>query len=124
MNLLSDLVAQLKAGSLHHKKHINAKKNKLIIECCFLLYELGYISSFSVQENNVRIFLKYSEGRSTLINVLILSKSSKKLYIKKDKLRSLVKNSSKTYVVSTKYGLITGQKALELNIGGVLLLSL
>jgi ribosomal protein S8 len=124
MNLLGNLISQLKAGSMHHKKCVDAKKNKLIIDFCFLLYELGYISSFSVEKNSVRVFFKYSAGRSTLLNIKLLSKSSKKLFVKAQKLNALVKKSSKVHIISTKYGLITGQKAVELNIGGVLLASI
>lgn len=121
MHLLANLVSQIKVGSVQHRNFVDVKKNKLIIQVCLFLEELGYITNFYVKGTHVRIFLKFVGGRSLLKDIELCSKSSKKIYISYAKLKSF--SRYKIFILSTEYGLVTNKQALEHKVGGVVLIS-
>lgn len=100
--------------------------SKFKVKLLFILYKLGYIASFKLNNNNnLIIYLKYTESRGVIRDIQFISKPSKRIYIKNKEIKKWKKNHlQKTngfLVCSTSKGLMTDQEMSLLNTGGELL---
>ena len=90
-----------------------------------ILVEKGYIESCNVVEDGVKktinVVLKYDENGKTVINELKrISKPGRRVYKQASEIKRF-KNGYGTIIVSTSKGVITNDKAHELNVGGEVL---
>lgn len=100
--------------------------SKFKVKLLFILYKLGYISSFKLNGNNKLItYLKYIESRGVIRDIEFISKPSRRIYIKSKEIKKWKRNHlQKTngfLICSTSKGLMTDQEMTLLNIGGELL---
>ena len=89
------------------------------------MVEKGYIESCNVVEDGVKktinVILKYDENGKTVINELKrVSKPGRRIYKQASEIKRF-KNGYGTIIVSTSKGVITNDKAHELNVGGEVL---
>lgn len=87
----------------------------------------GYIESFSVNgvvaSKILKIKLKYYDNKPVIEKLQRVSKPSLRVYVGNSKIPSVM-NGLGIVIISTPKGLMTGQVALDQNVGGEVLCSI
>ena len=99
--------------------------SSLIENVCLILKEDGYISDYSVVyddlgRKNIRVVLSYHKGVSVIQNFFVVSKPSRRSYMKFKNLKPY-KNGMGLTILSTSIGVISYKKASEERVGGEVL---
>jgi small subunit ribosomal protein S8 len=127
MDLLSNLIANIKNGYQTNINIVRVTKSKRCLAVLGLLYEEGYISGFKKDPENkykILVFLKYfSSNIPAISNIQGISTQGYRIYTRISLLWQIKKlNQQKiTYVLSTPFGIMTDHEALKKKIGGELL---
>lgn len=125
--LLGSLIGRINFGWKHKKYSISENKSKLINTILSILLKQNIIKNYYlVNSEKFIIFLKYKTNKLSLIkNITLISKPGKKFYVSNYKLKSLLyKSYFNCYILSTNFGIMDGQTALNKNIGGELLIKI
>jgi len=122
---IGDMLTKIRNAIIakHEKVDIMPSKEKL--EIIKILKNEGYIKNFKkVNEKDLvffRVFLKYDEGGSPVLEGLKrVSKPGRRVYQGYKKMYRLY-NGMGTIIVSTSTGITTGKKAEERKVGGEVL---
>lgn len=121
---IGDFIIQIKNAALARQKELyipfsNAKKaiGKVLVK-------EGFLENIKEEEVEGKKFLyvklRYQSRRPTLTAVEIISKPSLRVYVGAEELASQ-KDRSKTVIISTNQGVISGKQAIKSKIGGELL---
>jgi len=127
MDLLSNLIANIKNGYQTKINKIRITKSKKCLTILDLLYKEGYISGFQQDPKNkykIIVLLKYSSQNVPSVSyVQQISTQGFRVYLSVSLLWQIKKlNQEKvTYIISTPYGIITDKEALDKKVGGELL---
>jgi ribosomal protein S8 len=78
----SDLIIRLKWAYKSHYSCIKILKNKFSVKFLFLLQKIGLIRGyfFLQNDNNILVYLKYSNGKACIYNIDLISKPSRRVY--------------------------------------------
>jgi len=122
MDPISDMLTIIKNGNIRYKDFVDIPSSKMKQNIVKLLKDEGFIKGYRYVEDNkqgiIRIYLKYGQGKERAISgIKRISKSSRRIYVKSKKIQKF-KGQVGTVVVSTPKGIMTGDKARELNLGG------
>lgn len=126
MKYLAQMISNIKVGLLSRSKFVVCKRTKLILECLNVIYELGFISGFSILNKNlVIIYLKYVNNKPA-INFISFSSVKQKSYLKKKNFSVFALNKNFnfnfTYLIcSTSRGVLTSPELVLKNLGGLFL---
>src|SRR5256885_4524513 len=123
MDLIGNLFSKIKQAGLQRKKSIFVERSDLLSEILTILYREGFTSGFRVVNNQFEVFLKYSNMRPILYKFKRYSTSSKKSYCTVAKLSKVFRKSD-FVLLSTTLGILTKEYALNLNLGGEVLVKL
>lgn len=88
-----------------------------------VMYKEGYINGFRKLPNEpdkIEIFLKYTNGKAAVSNILTISKPSRRIYTSVEALWKL-STSLQTFIVSTPKGIISDKDCRKYNLGGEIL---
>ena len=90
-----------------------------------ILKEEGYIKNYQVTRDepqpNLRIVLKYDDDRQPIISkIRRVSKPGRRMYVGRDEI-PWVLNGMGVAILSTPRGIVTGQQARRLKVGGEVL---
>ncbi|AFO52144.1 30S ribosomal protein S8 [Candidatus Mycoplasma haematolamae str. Purdue] len=126
--MITDLVAdglnQIKLGSRVKKKEVSFWSSKLLEKILTVIEQEGYIRGFVTKvENNKRrstVYLKYKNGVPSITGLKKITKPSRMVSAKADKLPILLSGLG-TVVVSTSQGVMCEKEARAKGIGGVIL---
>lgn len=80
--IFSDLIIRIKWAYKGHLSCIKVKKNKFAIKFLYLLQKIGLIRGFFflLNEDLILVYLKYKNGVSSISNINLISKPSKRVY--------------------------------------------
>ena len=122
MDSIGDMLTRIRNANMKMKDYVDVPSSKLKQNIVKLLKDEGFIKGYRYIEDNkqgiVRVYLKYGVNKEKLINSLKrVSKPSRRVCMGKDKMPK-IKSGLGVLVVSTSKGVMTSQKARELNIGG------
>jgi small subunit ribosomal protein S8 len=121
---IADMLVRIKNAQAVAKQTVCMPKSKLKIAIAKVLQEEGYINGFSdvALDGNpgMAIDLKYYEGRPVIRRLERVSRSSLRVYEKKDALPE-VENGLGVAIVSTSKGVMTAQNARLIGLGGEVL---
>ncbi len=122
MDAIADLLTRIKNGNMRYKDFVDVPSSKMKQNIVKLLKDEGFIKGYRYVEDNkqgiIRIYLKYGQAKERAINgIKRVSKSSRRIYIKSKKIQKF-KDVVGLTVISTPKGIMTGEKARELNLGG------
>jgi len=115
-----DVMMKLKNAAKTKKDFIFIEFSDKNLSLIKFLYKEGYILSYFVKENLIRVNLRYFNNISLLENTKILSKPSIKRFLTYKDLCSL-KKSNKDLILSTTLGILSYKMCLKLKTGGSLL---
>jgi len=121
MDSIGDMLTRIRNANMKMKDYVDVPSSKLKQNIVKLLKDEGFIKGYRYIEDNkqgiVRVYMKYGVNKEKLINSLKrVSKPSRRVYMGKDKMPK-IKSGLGVLVVSTSKGIMTSQKARELNIG-------
>lgn len=114
-DILSNLFSALKNGCLVNKTKITQVNSKSTQNILNILIREGFIKSYKINKNKIDIFIKYKNNKPVITNILKISKSSKRVYLKN---KDLYKNKRGFFILSTSLGFLTDIQAKNLNVGG------
>ena len=124
-DLIADALTRIRNAAMRRLDVTTLVHNKSVEAIANILVEKGYIESCNVVEDGVKktinVVLKYDENGKTVINELKrISKPGRRVYKPASEIKRF-KNGYGTIIVSTSKGVISNDKAMELNVGGEVL---
>lgn len=122
---LADMLTRIRNASSgkHDKADIPASRLKEAI--AKILKDEGYIKNYKVivderKHGTLRIFLKYDADRRGVINLKRVSKPSRRIYVGRDEIPSVLKGLGIS-ILSTPKGVLSDKEARRANVGGEVL---
>jgi len=103
---------------------IPGDKVKILVAIADILKEEGYVDNYRVIKDNkqgvLRVYLKYINKRSAIINLKRVSRPGLRIYADVKHTPRVLRGKGTT-ILTTSKGLMTGVKAKEANVGGEVL---
>ena len=124
---IADMLTRIRNAQAVNKAEVSIPSSNLKSAIASVMQDEGYITSFRIDGDNtanktLRIKLKYYDKKPVIESLERISKPSLRLYSNKDNIPSVL-NGLGIVIVSTPKGVMTGQAAKALNIGGEVLCS-
>ena len=122
---IADLLTRVRNGVLVRQKQIVVPSSKVKVAVARILKEEGFIRDFEVTRDLVqpqlRILLKYDRERHPVISGLErISRPGRRVYVKRSEVPWVLSGLG-IAVLSTPQGIMTGQRARRLGLGGEVL---
>ena len=121
---ISDMLTYIRNGQARNKRDVNMPTSKLKVAVASVLKEEGYITDFSVSDDEVKktltVELKYFEGKPVIDTLKRVSRPSLRTYRAKDELPTIL-NGLGIAIVSTPKGVMTDKSARKQGVGGEVL---
>ncbi|NYT52503.1 MAG: 30S ribosomal protein S8 [Candidatus Vesicomyosocius endoextente] len=124
---IADMLTRIRNAQLVKKKEVNVPASNLKSAIAGVMQQEGYIESFSVNgvvaSKILKIKLKYYDNKPVIEKLQRVSKPSLRVYVCNSKMPSVM-NGLGIVIISTPKGVMTGQVALDQNVGGEVLCSI
>jgi len=122
---IADMLNRISNGLLAHHKQVLLPSSKVKVAIARILKEEGYIQNFHITRDkpqpNLRIMLKYDENRQSVITRLQrVSKPGRRVYVGRHEIPWVLSGMG-IAILSTPRGIMTGQQARRLRVGGEVL---
>jgi small subunit ribosomal protein S8 len=122
---VSDLLTRIRNASEARHETVDVPSSRLKQEITRILKEEGYISNYSLVQDNkqgvLRIHLRYAAGKSPVISSLErVSRPGCRVFARKSEVPSVLGGLG-ICIVSTSQGVFTGKQAQEKGLGGEVL---
>ena len=122
---IADLLTRIRNAQAAKHDSVEVPSSNLKKAICQILWDEGYIRSFSVTEDGkqgvINIILKYGEGKTPVIKGLKrVSKPGLRIYSNAQELPKVMKGLG-IAVISTSKGIMTDCEARKANVGGEVL---
>ena len=122
---VSDLLTRIRNASDAKHETVDVPSSKLKLEITRILKEEGYISGYSLVQDNkqgiIRIQLRYAAGRNPVISSLDrISRPGCRVYAGKSEIPAVLGGLG-ICILSTSQGIFTGKQAQEKGLGGEVL---
>ena len=121
---ISDMLTYIRNGQARNKRDVNMPTSKLKVAVANVLKQEGYITDFSVSDDEVKktltVELKYFEGKPVIDTLKRVSRPSLRTYRAKDELPTIL-NGLGIAIVSTPKGVMTDKSARKQGVGGEVL---
>lgn len=127
---IADMLTRIRNAIMAGKSVVSMPNSKMKTEIARILKEEGFIESYEVVDSdnssykNLRISLKYvgdrRERSSVLSGLERISRPGRRIYTHKKDIPWVLSGLG-VAIVSTPKGLMTGQRARQLNVGGELI---
>ncbi|MBO1923966.1 MULTISPECIES: 30S ribosomal protein S8 [Thiomicrorhabdus] len=118
---IADMLTRIRNGQMAGHANVVMPSSKVKAAVAKVLNDEGYISSFSINENNgkseLSIDLKYFEGKPVIEMVKRVSRPGLRVYKNKDELPKVIGGLG-IAVISTSKGIMTDHQARAAGIGG------
>lgn len=117
---ISDMLTRIRNGhhALHRDVFIPKSKVKLVI--AEILKEEGYISQYAEEDQQLKVTLKYTNGKPSILGLKRVSKPGRRIYVGAVDIPR-VQNGLGICIISTSQGILEGSAARDRNVGGELL---
>lgn len=119
---LINFLISLKNNSLLKKEFVLCNYSFTIKKICALLYKEGLIQSYTINQNKIKVFLRYSYDKPILKDLSLISKPSNHRSLSFVAL-SRLSTKRKVFFLSTDLGFFTSLECRKYNKGGVVLFS-
>jgi small subunit ribosomal protein S8 len=121
-DLASNYLTRLRNAILAGKENVSGiPSSKLVEELSRVLKEEGYIRDFHVNDINgkktIAVDIKYYNAKSVITKIEKVSRLGRRVYVQAKEI-PYVREGLGISIVSTSKGVMTDEKARELNVGG------
>ncbi|OGP70754.1 MAG: 30S ribosomal protein S8 [Deltaproteobacteria bacterium RBG_16_50_11] len=122
---IADMFTRIRNGSKAKFEKVDVPSSKMKREIAKILKEAGYIKNFKLitddlQHEIIRVFLRYDASRKGVIHIKRVSKPGKRVYVKNDKIPSVMSGLGVS-ILSTPRGILTDRGARKAHVGGEVL---
>jgi len=117
---IADMLTRIRNAHLALHRELLVPKSKMKLAIAEILQAEGYIQGFEEGDREIRIQLKYVKGQSAISGLKRISKPSCRRYVGVDGIPR-VQSGLGINILSTSKGVLEGQRAKEMNVGGELL---
>lgn len=120
---IADFLTRIRNAKMAYNRYVDLPYSREKIGILEVMHQQGFIENFLVDNDNhrIRAFLKYKQGREPVIQGLKrVSSPGLRRYVGYRKIPRIYGGLG-VAVLSTPRGIIDGQKARELKVGGELL---
>lgn len=122
---IADMLTRIRNASLARHRELTLPSSRIKRDIARILAEEGFIESFATSQDGVQelltIRLKYVEGKTPVVSGLKrISKPGLRVYARKTEIPRVLGGLG-TAILSTSHGIMTGQSARKLNLGGEVL---
>ncbi|MGB7977615.1 MAG: 30S ribosomal protein S8 [Chlamydiales bacterium] len=120
---IAELLTKIRNAKGAQHRYVDLSHSKLKVKILDILKGQGFIENFLVNEekHKLRVFLRYTKERESVINGLTrISKSGLRRYIGYEDIPKVF-NGMGIAILSTPKGVVDGETARNLKVGGELL---
>ncbi len=122
---IGNYLVSIKNAIMANKDKVKVPASQMKLEITKILKDEGYIDNFKYEEDGkqgqIIITLKYGAENEKVIHELRrISKPSRRVYCKSSKI-PIVKRGLGICIISTSKGIVTGEQAKRLRVGGELI---
>jgi len=122
---IADMLTRIRNASMARHRELTLPSSRVKRDIARILVEEGFIESYETGQEGVQelltIRLKYVEGRTPVVSGLKrISKPGLRVYARKTEIPRVLGGLG-TAILSTSRGVMTGQSARKLNLGGEVL---
>jgi small subunit ribosomal protein S8 len=117
---ISDMLTRIRNGQTANKISVKIPFSVFKQSISYVLQEEGYIEKYFVTGSRkpiLEIFLKYFRGKPVIETIMRVSRPSLRVYQRKNKLPEIMSGLGIS-IVSTSKGVMTGNKAGKIGLGG------
>ena len=122
-DLVADALTRIRNGCLVGAKSVSVRCSKLVMSILNVLRQEGFIQDYSEvkDKSEVIVYLKYlRNGRPVINEIDLVSKRSRRVYVGSKEIPKVARGLG-VAILSTSSGVLSDQKAIELNVGGELI---
>jgi small subunit ribosomal protein S8 len=120
---ISDLLTRIRNAKTAKHRYVDVPKSKELLSVLNILLEKGFVDKLLVNDDKrlVRAYLRYAHGRSSVISTLKrVSTPGRRCYVGYKQIPTVLSGLG-VAIVSTSSGVIDGEKAKSMKVGGELL---
>jgi len=122
---IADMLTRIRNASMARHRELTLPSSRVKRDIARILVEEGFIEAYTTGQEGVQelltIRLKYVEGRTPVVSGLKrISKPGLRVYARKTEIPRVLGGLG-TAILSTSHGVMTGQSARKLNLGGEVL---
>ena len=122
---IADMLTRIRNASLARHRDVTLPSSKVKREIARILAEEGFIDGYKTSSDGIQEYLelglKYIEGKSPVVAGLKrISKPGLRVYARKTEIPRVLGGLG-IVIISTSRGIMTGQQARKLNLGGEVL---
>lgn len=125
MYIVSDMLIRIKNAQMAGKDRLLIPFSKLKWEMAKILKEGGFIDDFERRKKKltktehpfIEVKLDIEKKKAAISGVKIVSKPSRRVYVKKNEIRPVLGGYGLS-IISTPKGIMTGKEARKNNLGG------
>jgi small subunit ribosomal protein S8 len=122
---IADMLTRIRNASLARHRELTLPSSRIKRDIARILVEEGFIESYATSQDGVQelltMQLKYVEGKTPVVSGLKrISKPGLRVYARKTEIPRVLGGLG-TAILSTSHGIMTGQSARKLNLGGEVL---
>ena len=125
MGPISDMLIRIKYAQAVKSEQVVIPFSKVKFRIANILKESGYVSEVErkskkakkAEHEYLQLTLKYQDGQATLSGVKLISKPSRRMYIKAKEIRP-VRSGYGLAIVSTSKGIMASKEAKKNKLGG------
>lgn len=119
---IADMLTRIRNGIMVRHKQVVVPSSKVKVALARILKDEGFVKDFEVSKDPVqpqlRLLLKYDRDRQSIITGLQrISKPGRRVYVKRTDIPWVLSGLG-IAVLSTPQGIMTGQRARRLGLGG------
>ncbi|BBP46841.1 30S ribosomal protein S8 [Thiosulfatimonas sediminis] len=118
---IADMLTRIRNGQIAGHANVIMPSSKVKAAVAKVLNEEGYISAFSINENNgkpeLSVDLKYFDGKPVIEMIKRVSRPGLRVYKNKDELPNVIGGLG-IAVISTSKGIMTDHQARSAGVGG------
>jgi small subunit ribosomal protein S8 len=120
---ISDLLTRIRNAKTAKHRYVEVPKSNKLLSVLNILVEKGFVEKLLVNEEKkvVRAYLRYSQGRQSVISTLSrVSTPGRRVYVSYQDIPTVLSGLG-VAIVSTSKGVVDGEKAKAMKVGGELL---
>lgn len=118
---LADSFTMMRNAIMARKENVDIPSLGTTKAILGILKDEGYIDNFKLIDDKrqglLRVYLKYTLGRSSIKNLRRISKPGLRVYVKHDKVPYVLRGKGLA-IISTPKGILTDKQAREQGVGG------
>lgn len=117
---IADMLTRIRNAHLALHQEVSVPRSKMKEAIALILKAEGYVNDYSVADREIKIALKYHQGKPVIAGLKKISKPGRRVYVGAQEIPK-VQNGLGICILSTSRGLLEGGAAQDAKTGGELL---